>query len=230
MPPLIATMMTATPRSGSASTRPMTGTVQATARASGRAPGRGDRSPAAPKTSAIIMIRPILAYSEGSIWNPPGSGIQEWRAVDRGAEGAEHHQQPEEARRVGERRDHPQDPVVDQGHPGHHDQADHHDQQLLLQVGVRVGARLGQAGRGRRPDQQSADQRQREHGENQNPVHVPQHRVPGQGLAPQAGPAQRGHRGLDPAEAEPRSGADRLKPAQAPCGAAAPEAHHGAPW
>ncbi len=81
MPPLIATMMTATPRSGSASTRPMTGTVQATARASGRAPGRGDRSPAAPKTSAIIMIRPILAYSEGSIWNPPGSGIQEWEPL-----------------------------------------------------------------------------------------------------------------------------------------------------
>ena len=31
--------------------------------------------------TTIIMIKPILAYSEGSIWNPPGSGIQEWEPL-----------------------------------------------------------------------------------------------------------------------------------------------------
>ena len=50
---------------------------QASASATSSAPGREARSCRSPRITASIRIIPILANSDGSIWNPPGSAIQE---------------------------------------------------------------------------------------------------------------------------------------------------------
>src|SRR5499427_6215691 len=80
---------------------------------------------------------------------PAGQRDPGVRAVDRGAQRAEHHQQPQAGGRVDQRRGHPQYPVVDQADRDQEHQPDDHVEQLLLQVGVRVAARLLQPRPGR---------------------------------------------------------------------------------
>ena len=123
---------------------------------------------------------------------PAGQRDPGVRAVDRGAQRAEHHQQPQAGGRVDQRRVHPQYPVVDQADRDQERQADSHVEELLFQVGVRVAARLLQPGPGRRPDEQRADQRECQHRGDQDPVHMPHNGIlgqrPCQWPAPFAGP------------------------------------------
>ena len=71
------------PSAGSMMTRPMSGRPQAITMPTSRrlGPGRpadGSRAPSRSSlnSNAVIRMRAILAYSDGSIWKPPGRSIQ----------------------------------------------------------------------------------------------------------------------------------------------------------
>ena len=204
----------ATPRAGSITTRAISGAAQARASSTERRPGV-PRHRAWLNTVAMTRTSATFANSDGSTWKPPGREIHACAPLMSEPMRGEHGQQAEHGRAVDERRPRPQLPGVDEAHREHQDQPDHDPQQLLLQVGARVRARREQGGLGGRPDEQDADRAQPAHHDDQQPVHLPQHGVPGERPGQQGPRAARERPG--PRRAVAADGVARAGPAQ----------HHG---
>jgi hypothetical protein len=99
------------------------------------------------------------------------------RAVDRGAERAQHGDEADAREAVQDRRIRPQQPVVQDRDEAAEHEPDRQVERVPLEEGLRVAALLGQRRPGRRPDQHGTEDRQRDDREQQRPVQMAQRRL-----------------------------------------------------
>ena len=99
------------------------------------------------------------------------------RAVDHAAQRAEHGDQAEQRDTVDHRGPGPDPADVERGHRHHQDQPDSEPERLLVQVRARVSAGGDQPRLGGRPDEQGAEDAQRQYRRDQQPVQMTEERL-----------------------------------------------------